>query len=89
MVAQLTRCLGTQPLPVRRDRLFASRFLEAGPELVVPDGHYDPRRQVYVGRDDDQPAFVDEELCTRGGNEITTHFLTRVSGVTVTDPDNG
>ena len=72
-----------------RNRVFAARFLESGPELVVPEGFYDPRRQVYVNRLGRKPAFVDDALCTANGNEITTHFITTVSGLSVTDPDNG
>lgn len=71
-----------------KSQVFAARFLEKGPELVVPDGHYDPQQQVYVDLEG-KPVFVDEFLCTSHGNEITTHHSTTVSGLTVSDPDNG
>jgi hypothetical protein len=70
-------------------QIFAVQFLEKGPELNVPDGHYDPDRQVYVRDLDGAPAFVDEFLCTSQGSEITTHHTTNVSGSTFSDPDNG
>jgi hypothetical protein len=69
--------------------VFAARFLETGPEWNVPDGRYDPQRQIYVRAGDGEPAFVNEELCTQNGDEITTHHTTNVSGVTFRDPDNG
>ena len=68
--------------------VFAAQFLQKGPELNVPDGHYDPQQQVYVDLDG-KPAFVDEFLCTSKGSEITTHHSTTVSGATFSDPDNG
>ncbi len=69
--------------------VFAVRFLEEGPVFNVPDGYYDALRQIYVRREDGKPAFVDDMLMTQGGNEITTHHSTNVSGVTFSDPDNG
>ena len=63
-----------------QNRVFAARFLESGLTLVVPDGHYDPDRQIYIREDDEKPAFVNEYLCTEGGN---------VSGTNFSDPDNG
>jgi hypothetical protein len=69
-------------------RLFAVRFLEKGPELNVPEGHYDPEVQAYCDLDG-KPVFVDEFLCTSQGSEITTHHTTNVSGSTFSDPDNG
>jgi hypothetical protein len=77
------------PNPSQKDQIFAARFLEKGPELKVPDGHYDPEQQVYVRDLDGKPAFVDEFLCTSKGIEITTHHSTNVSGATFSDPDNG
>lgn len=69
-------------------RVFASRFLEKGPTLMVPDGSYDLDRQIYVSLDG-EPAFVNETLCTQNGAELTTHHDTNVSGVVFSDPDNG
>lgn len=77
------------PQPASEKQIFAVQFLETGPELKVPDGHYDPEQQVYVRDLDGKPAFVDEFLCTSKGNEITTHHSTNVSGATFSDPDNG
>jgi hypothetical protein len=73
-----------------RVSIFASLFLESGPILNVPDGRYDPESQTYV-RDDGSPAFAGSDgiLATANGNEITTHWSTNVSGLVVTDPDNG
>lgn len=75
--------------PAQENQIFAAQFLEKGPELKVPDGHYDPAQQVYIRDLDGKPAFVDEFLCTSKGNEITTHHSTNVSGATFSDPDNG
>lgn len=72
-----------------RNEIFATQFLEKGPELTVPEGYYDPELQAYVRALDGKPAFVDEFLCTSHGNEITTHHTTNVSGATFSDPDNG
>ena len=69
--------------------VFAVQFLERGPVLNVPNGHYDLNQQVYVRDDDGKSAFVNDKLFTEGGNEITTHFTTNVSGATFRDPDNG
>ncbi|GEM_PF-3780925 len=79
---------GAQTHP-HENRIFAVQFLEKGPELKVPGGHYDPIQQVYIRDSDGKPAFVDEFLCTSKGNEITTHHSTNVSGATCSDPDNG
>ena len=73
----------------RRGRVFAARFLEPSRVLNVPAGHYDPQRQVFVRNDDDKPVFVNDALCTQGGDEITTHHDTTVNDVTFRDPDNG
>jgi hypothetical protein len=77
------------PKPAGENQIFASQFLEKGPELKVPDGRYDSEQQVYIRDLDGKPAFVDEFLCTSKGNEITTHHTTNVSGATFSDPDNG
>jgi len=79
---------GEPQTPEAKKSVFAAQFLEEGPELVVPDGRYDPQQQVYVDLEG-KPVFVDEFLCTSSGNEITTHHSTTVSGLTVSDPDNG
>jgi hypothetical protein len=71
-------------------RVFQSHFLEGGPSLDVPKGHYDAKRQIYVRDDDDLPAFVDALLATAAGAELTTHRSTNVSGAPpFSDPDNG
>ena len=74
----------------REIRVFPAQFLEEGPSLTVPAGHYDPVRQVYVRDDDGEPAFVDALLATAAGSELTTHHSTNVSGAPpFSDPDNG
>lgn len=80
--------IGEQETVAADHQVFAAQFLQKGPELNVPDGHYDPHQQVYVDLEG-KPAFVDEFLCTSKGSEITTHHSTNVSGATFSDPDNG
>jgi hypothetical protein len=76
--------------PRKYGNIFASQFLEKVEPWVLPDGHYDGARQRYVRDDNDEPAFTHDGLyATRGGNEITTNPSTNVSGLVVTDTDNG
>jgi len=70
--------------------LFAAKFLRECPPWDAPAGAYDPESQLYIKTDDGMPAFTRDGLyATQGGNEITTHPSTTVSGVTFTDTDNG
>lgn len=70
--------------------IFASNFLEIVEPWGLPDGQYDRIRQRYIRSDNGEPAFTRDGLyATKGGNEITTHPSTNVSGLVVTDTDNG
>lgn len=78
------------PKPGRYGNIFASNFLEGVEPWELPDRHYDGIKQRYIRSDNGKPAFTQDGLyATKGGNEITTHPSTNVSGLVVTDTDNG